>query len=168
VNPRVLLALVLLALTIGCNGNEPSAFPDAPEGVVLFSIDPTYRSKELGNLSPDQEKAEKLHGYRLLGKTEITDGTVRRKVVTAVKEAIKNAPPNPAKCFDPRHVLRITKAGKTIDLVICFACKQYEIFQPDSEVHGQAKTIAADAQPALDQVLTDAGVPLAPSVLTRN
>src|SRR5262245_28951043 len=99
---RVLLLLVGLVL-IAVLGVVPvqvlnprrwfgkDTFPADPDGLVLFSIDPTHRSKEWGNLTPEQEKAERLHGYLLLGKTDITDPAERQRIVHAANQAIRNA-----------------------------------------------------------------------------
>jgi hypothetical protein len=137
--------------------------PADPDSLVLFSIDPTYRTKERENLSPEQEKAERLHNYLLLGKTEITDPEERRRVVYAVNRAIRKAAGfQGARCFNPRHVLRITARGETKDVVICFECWRYHVLREGQKEPEKRGILDSDAQSSLDSVLTEAGVPLAP------
>jgi hypothetical protein len=171
---RVLLLLVGLVL-IAVLGMVPvqilspqrwfgkDTFPADPESLVLFSIDPTYRTKERENLTPEQKKADRLHDYLLLGKTEITDPAERQKTVYATNKAIRNAAGyQGAMCFNPRHVLRITSGVETVDVIICFECWRYEIIRDGEKEPEKRGIITPDAQPLLDKILTDSGVPLAP------
>jgi hypothetical protein len=63
-----------------------------------------------------------------------------------------------AKCFLPRHGIRVTADGKTIDLVICFECSWIYIYYGDKD--GPHVTTSGGPQPAFDKVLKDNGVPL--------
>ena len=64
-----------------------------------------------------------------------------------------------AACFNPRHGLRVTRNGKTIDFVICFECFQVKVFGGDKDEGGFR--ITDTPQPSFDKVLRDAKVPLA-------
>jgi hypothetical protein len=85
--------------------------------------------------------------------------------MTTVKDAIRAAPDRPMACWMPRHVLRVTKGGRTIDLVICFECRRYGVRSDDSPDRGSSGgRVSPDGQPTLDRILTAAGVPLAPKL----
>lgn len=160
--PAALALLAGLSLTAGCGGEPVNSLADEPDQLVLYSLDgPTWFKNE-GELTPDQAKGEVLHGFPVLGKVEVTDPGRRREVIAAVKEAVRTNSEPEAKCFIPRHAVRTVKAGVTVDVVICFQCRNYEAHRGgDKRVSGKGK-ISSAAQPRLDQVLTDAGVTLAP------
>jgi hypothetical protein len=156
-----LIGLALLAGASGCRSARPIGFLEDPETVTLVSIDGNVRANS-GNLTPEQEKGEKWQGYPVLGKAEITDPEQRRQVISAVQKAIHNGPDRPFVCFVPRHVLHISKQGETLNVAICFECLRYRVYPADSDQPKAVGTISRDAQPLLDGILTDAGVPLAP------
>jgi hypothetical protein len=108
---------------------------------------------------------EVLHQHQILGKVEVTDPERRREVVRAVRGDIRAGfTVTQAKCFNPRHVLRVVKGGRKIDVVICFECNNYELYDGEQLVTtGGTPAIAGSAEPLLNKILTDAGVPLAPS-----
>jgi hypothetical protein len=64
-----------------------------------------------------------------------------------------------AACFNPRHGIRASREGKTIDLVICFECLQVYVYAEEGR-QGSFLTTSSP-QPVFDQVLREAGVPLA-------
>ena len=81
---------------------------------------------ELLSLSPEElEKPPEgaFHRWRVLGRTSVKDVDVRKRLVTAVEKGVAEAT-GPAKCFDPRHGVRVTRGGTTTDLAICFHCRQ--------------------------------------------
>jgi hypothetical protein len=71
--------------------------------------------------------------------------------------ADKNA--TPARCFIPRHGIRATHDGKTVELVICFECSQLWVHQGDAK---DWMTIGKEPQSVFDKLLTEAGIELAP------
>ncbi|MBA4067355.1 MAG: hypothetical protein C0501_27325 [Isosphaera sp.] len=61
-------------------------------------------------------------------------------------------------CFQPRHGIRATAGGQTVEVLICFECKPVYFYL--GERMGQAITDESP-QKAFDKVLTDAGVSVA-------
>jgi hypothetical protein len=119
-------------------------------------------SFELFSLSPDRpEKPLKdgFQGWKILGKTSVKDKEVRKKLVTAFEQGIEQMDGLPAACFNPRHGLRVTRKGKTVDYVVCFECLQVAVC--DGEDHKAPLRINASPEPLFDRILRDAGVPLA-------
>jgi len=79
----------------------------------------------------DSERAslgdqEEFHYFRVLGKTKITDRAERQQLLAALYESIEDAS-SFYSCFNPRHGIRATLGGETVDLVICFECLQMEV-----------------------------------------
>jgi hypothetical protein len=120
-----------------------------PDQVELFSLDPS-----VDPAGPD----ERFRGWKVLGKTVVKDADARKAVLT-VAGAIK--PGWGVRCFDPRHGIRATAGGKTVEVVICFSCRWAWVYL-DKEKDEVQLTIDRDQQSALDKVLTDAKVPLPP------
>ena len=116
---------------------------------------------ELYSLDPEHQKdppQDGVHGWRVLGKTTIKDADTRKTLLAALEKGAKDNDGTVARCFDPRHGIRVKDGDKTIDLVICFECFQVKTFTGDKLGTGFLTT--GSPQPALDKVLTDAKVPL--------
>jgi hypothetical protein len=117
---------------------------------------------ELYSLFPvREEKAlpERFQGRPVLGKTTVRDVETRRRLREALARGTQRYHqwfPGPA-CFFPRHGIHASHGGKSVDLAICFECSY--VYQNDVM---EFRTTEAP-QPVFDAVLTDAGVPLAPS-----
>jgi hypothetical protein len=114
---------------------------------------------ELYSLDPEAEGKGKdsFHGWKVLGKVDLKDGGRRDRVVKAVLRGMEEGR-KMAMCFDPRHGLRATRAGKTTDLVICFACSRTVVHAPGKP--GVTVSTSKAPQAVLDKVLTEAKVPL--------
>jgi len=156
--PARLVALgcfvVLVGLALGCR-REPLAGINAPEQLTLYSLHPQ-------ELSPDEvaRAGETFHGWRVLGKIVITEPEKRKELVDALNDAMARRPEIGAKCFWPRHGLRIVDKGKTVEYVVCFQCSRFEEFV--GEARQRYELLNPDVQPTFDKPLTDAGIPLGP------
>jgi hypothetical protein len=154
---RLLSMLLALSLLVGCGGTVGS-LPADPDQLILYSIDGPSYYKSDGVLTPDQEKGALHNRYPVLGKVEITEPKQRREIISALKTAVET-PSSRKACFIPRHAIRFIKGGKTIDLVICFQCSNYQIYRQGEYDSGGG--IGDSVQPLFDEILRDAGVPLA-------
>lgn len=158
---RALVVIAGLGVLAGCGGRPIPELADAPDDVVILSIDgrPRHEAEEP---PPEAAKVETVHGYPVLGRVAIGDPGQRREVVERVRQAIRDGPGQPARCFIPRHVVRVAKGGSVTDVVVCFECLRYRVYRDGQDEPGTGRTIASDAQPYFDKLLTDAAVPLAP------
>ena len=101
------------------------AFEQA-DGLELFALFPYASRKE-----EDGPGVERLHGYKILGRAMV-DAPEAREVVSHVWRGIRDAPENPARCFEPRHALTLTRAdGPPLTLVICYACSNIFVYVGD-------------------------------------
>jgi hypothetical protein len=115
---------------------------------------------ELLSLDPDETKEkpkDAFHGWRVLGQTTVKDAETRKKLVAALQKGVAENDGTVARCFNPRHGIRVTRDGKTADFVICFECYQVKAFAGDKP---HQFLVTRSPQPAFDQVLMDAKVPL--------
>jgi hypothetical protein len=112
----------------------------------LYSIDFAHPDEKTG-----------FHNMKSMGKTTVKDAETRKKLVTEFAKGMEGEL-YPAKCFNPRHGIRATHDGKTVDLVICFECAQFHLYEGKD---AQPKTLLIGKGPeaAFDKVLKDAGVP---------
>ena len=152
--PLAAAVLACAALPAGAKEMLPDAARAAltkADQLELYSLDP---SKE------DNKDKDAFHGYKVLGKTTVKADDARKALADAVLKGVADSDGAIAKCFDPRHGVRAVYDGRTYDLVICFQCSQIEVFAGDKKL-GVTPT-AKTAEPALDKLLKDAGVGLAP------
>ena len=120
---------------------------EAPDRMTLFTLNPVQVAD--GKLSPE---AERLRNYGVLGKAEITDPTIRRRLVEAVYEGLKADGAGPANCFFPRHGLRFEKGEQTIEVLICFECTWVYVY-PDGAENETRLLFSAGVKPVFDSVI---------------
>ncbi len=70
--------------------------------------------------------------WRSLGHVAIGDAKTKAALLAAFLDGIAQGKTR-ALCFEPRHGLRATRNGKTIDFVICFHCLQMQIYDGSTE-----------------------------------
>src|SRR5438270_721857 len=133
----------------------PNAVPAAaaealakPESVELLSLDPKLLT---------EKPKDDFHGWKVLGRTTVKDDATRKKLAADLATAAESSEGLAAACFNPRHGLRVTRNGKTVDFVICFECWQVKVYEGDK---ADGFLITDTPQPAFDKVLRDAGVTL--------
>lgn len=149
------LITILVVALLGCKGSPTTSFDlglDSPEQMTLYSID--------GREGKQVESKEFFHNYPVLGKVEITDPAMRAQLISALKDGIARRPEHSPKCFWPRHGLKVTANGRTVEYVICFECSSLQEYV--GEMRQRSVEINSDVQTAFDKPLKEAGVPLAP------
>jgi hypothetical protein len=100
------------------------------------------------------DSKDAFHDYKVLARATVTDDDARKDVVAAVEKGVAEGGPI-AKCFEPRHGLRVVYKRKIYDFVICYQCSQIEIFAADEEEPDVVATSDA-SRAALDKALKDA------------
>jgi hypothetical protein len=138
--------------------SAPNFLPSEVEQILaqgefeLLSLDPyVLTDKQRRRL-----QGKLFHGYRVLGRVKIPKGPQRDQLLQALQKAIANSRGVYIYCFDPRHAIRASVGGHTVDLAICFECEMIRIY-PSGEPLANTD---ATAQPILDAALKRAGVPL--------
>ncbi|VTR93247.1 Uncharacterized protein OS=Pirellula staleyi (strain ATCC 27377 / DSM 6068 / ICPB 4128) GN=Psta_0497 PE=4 SV=1 [Gemmata massiliana] len=138
--------------------DAPPDLPREPDEVILFSV----QFDESGEGPKAGDNREQLYKYSVLGRVAITDPERRREIVSAVQRDIRAGAPAQARCFYPRHIVRVVKDGTTIDTVICYECHNFKVHVNGGFHRGLTRAIGSESRPLLNQILADAGVPLAP------
>jgi hypothetical protein len=156
--PTVLFPLLALLLSGAC----PQA--DEKENKIpekLRALLEKAEKFELLSLSPDdreEKPKDAFHGWRVLGRTTVKDAEIRKKLVAAFEKGVAENKGIVAKCFNPRHGIRLTVADETADFVICFECYQVKAFIGDKQAEGFLVTDSPKG--VFDDVLKEANVPL--------
>jgi hypothetical protein len=131
---------------------------DSPpiDSMTLYSLRSTMASlpNENGAL---KGSVATFHRYPVLGKLNITSVADRVVILDAIQKA-KKPGPTAVECFDPRHGVRLTRNGTTIDYVICFYCTKYDEYLDALQVASQWQ-IDENAKSVLDDYLRKAHIP---------
>jgi hypothetical protein len=147
------VGMALVALAVPSRLCAESMPPDAREMLIkaenfdLYSLEPRAAQGETD-----------FHGWKVLGKTAVKEADVRKKLITALEKGAAESDGSRPDCFNPRHGIRVSRGGKTMDLVICFECQQVEVYAGDER--GKNFLISKSPRPVFNQVLKDARVPL--------
>lgn len=130
---RAVLCLAILGVITGTTSpagdKKPNKLP-ADVQAILNKAD-TF---ELYSLDPERSRNKKdaggadFRGWTILGKTAVKDAETRKRLVTALYDGIAKSDGSGARCFDPRHGIRASAEGKSVDLVICFECSWVYVF----------------------------------------
>ena len=117
-----------------------------PVSVEVFSLD--FKNSAGG---------EFLYGHHVLGKTLVKDSRNSTRIAGFFKQAIERGSYTWA-CFEPRHALRVIRNGETLDVILCFECRNFHWYV-NGESQGELP-IHPGLEVTLDYVLRRAGVPI--------
>jgi hypothetical protein len=133
----------------------PDRAVSATYSFTLYSLEPDQNAAA----SPNTPSAtESFHGYPVLGKTEVKDAVVRRKLVAAFNHGVHDHDGSAAACFLPHHGIRVQKGKDIVDLVICFQCAQVKMFNNGEPL--ETLLISTSPRAAFNDVLDRARVPV--------
>lgn len=151
------LPLLLVTSLIVVAGSSCAAErAKVPQEEILLGAD-TFELYSLDPARGGPKPKVAFHGWKVLGKTAVKDKKTREKLIVALGKGMAENDGVVAGCFNPRHGIRAVKNGKTVDLVICFECYSFQIFE--GKKASNALTTRSPA-PTFNKVLTDAKVPL--------
>jgi hypothetical protein len=117
----------------------------------LLSIDPNDSTAQ-GKSHPPS-----ILGYHVLGETVISSATERRTIIRTLIESIANFSGDFKKCFNPRHAISFDDSANHYDILICFECSPFYVYQNGKLLCNGGLT--GDPEP-LNAILRAAHVPL--------
>jgi len=154
----IAMSVLLTFENAGCTGQKLKPLPSnassfllEADQIELLSLDPKQ--------SDDGSLKDGFHGWKVLGRTVIENADTKKSVISALERGYAEGS-NALKCFWPRHAIHANHNEKTVDIIICFECRQFLIYLDDQQ--GEYLLMSAFPEPALDKALTEANVPLAP------
>ena len=152
------LAALLFGVSVSSQEKEKNKIPESVQTILhkadaieLYSLDPSR---------PKDKPKDDFRGWRVLGKTTVKDADTRKAMVAAFLKGVEDNKGIAANCFNPRHGIRATHDGKSVDLVICFECMQVQGYLDKSEKSDVHFLVTKTPQDAFDKVLKAAKVPL--------
>jgi hypothetical protein len=92
---------------------------------------------------------------------KITDEAVKEKLLAELRQSLVNRHAA-AKCFEPRHMIRVERKGETIDVLICFDCSNLTGFIDGARQREFQIAHNPKLQESLNQLLAEQKIPLAP------
>lgn len=151
---RMLPLVCVCVLLAGCD-QDSDVIPHKVDRLVLYSLECEFDKDAV------PKDAEMLHGYLVLGKTEIDSAELKTEILSAVRTDISNGS-EINKCFEPHHALRIVHGDSTNDVVICYSCRGFERTE-----NGKLKTTSypmdVRSRNVLNRVLKAEGIKLSPA-----
>jgi len=145
---RLGVGALCVAAGAGCGG-LPASATGVLEGAEQFQI---YRLEPYGEAAKPGETV--FRGHVIEARAEVKDAQSKAKITDIVNRGIRRGDTQ-AKCFNPRHGIHAVRAGKTVDLVICYECSAVEVGE-----NGVWSTMTtADVQSDLDAAFEAAGIP---------
>lgn len=142
----------LIAAVIALWPRMPRVASDALETAnqyELLSLDPER---------PEVPSPDLYHGYRVLGRTVVVDSATRQRLNRALRGGVESVFANRPRCFNPRHGIRVTRAGQVMEFVICFECQQVQVWNGSQPVADWSTD--SSPQSVFDDVLRQANLPL--------
>lgn len=147
-----IVGICLVAVVVALWPRMPRAASDAlatADQYELLSLDPGR---------PVAPSPDLYHGYRVLGQTEVADAATRERLNRALRGGVESVLANRPHCFNPRHGIRVTRAGQTMEFLICFECEQVQVWNGSQRVANWSTD--SSPQPVFDDALRQANVPL--------
>ena len=130
--------IALLTLSPGAYAADPLAWKDAQAVLQeagewdLLALDPFTRKEKT-------DTKDTFRRWKILGKTAVKDADARKALLAALDKGIADHAEKSRKevemgllvesgCFQPRHGIRATSGGKTVEVLICFECSPVKFF----------------------------------------
>lgn len=148
---KVLLSVAGIALVVALGvglsvrprENDQRWLLENSDRFILYSLIPYPEDDEFKTVG-------KFRNWDVLGQTRITDPKLKARLVGALYGAMNSQVDERASCFFPRHGIRATRDGRTLDVVICFECSGVELHE-NGNAHVQFVT--REPQKLFDQAL---------------
>ncbi|MDF1729788.1 MAG: hypothetical protein P1U53_18785 [Sulfitobacter sp.] len=168
--PTFLLSILCLTVA-SCMGPDPGSGPlkvdfgselsqefrdilfQAPS-LELVATEPDWPTKE------SRQDPTTLHGYTVRGRAMISDRAVRLELLEALAKGARENNGMVAACFDPRHGIVAEFEGRTCELIICFECLTFQVWDGTDRV--ETVDLSATPRATFDRIFTAAGLSIAP------
>ncbi len=96
------------------------------------------------------------HDCEVLGRVAVTDPKLRTELIESLNRSVRERGTMFA-CFNPRHAIHAVWKGKSVDVVICFECEQFDLYDGDQHWHG---TLSKYAKEKFEAVVVRLGLPV--------
>lgn len=169
--PCCILLLLLYVSSASCSSPDSGSGPlqvDFGDEVSQESRDILFQatSFELVAVNPDwpteetRQDPSTLHGYTVRGRATIEDRQTRLDLLSALAQGARENDSMVAACFNPRHALIAQSGGKTCEILICFECLTFQIWDGTTRI----ETVDLSETPCrtFDRIFAEAGLSVDP------
>jgi hypothetical protein len=128
---------VLTSVLFACSVSPPPPSSSSATTEVFERLKPLDGAArvELYALRPEPARFEsagdgtrRFHGYEVLADAALTDPLLATQLAQLISRGLAESDGSAALCFNPRHGLRVVRDGQTLDLVICYECRQIYVY----------------------------------------
>ena len=154
-NRFCLLPLVGVCLLLAGCKQKSNDIPATADRLILYSLECDFDREAV------PEGAEMLHGYMVLGKSEIDSDDTAAEILAAVRNDVANGS-SVFNCFEPHHAIRMIDGETNTDIVICYKCRGYERTE-DGKLKTTSYPMDVRSRDLLNRVLKSGGIPLSPA-----
>jgi len=120
----------------------------APDELEIVSL----AHRHVRDVPPERD----FHGYAVLGRAPIVDSGLRVEVVVDFYQSAREAG-GMFLCFMPHHGVHAVRGGAVVDLVICFHCLQYVLFDGQERPYG---LLSPHAEPLFRRIVAEHHLPV--------
>jgi hypothetical protein len=112
-----------------------------PDEVEIFTIHPDPNNKD----EVLYKVIDRFHGYGVLGQATLEDKVTCELLGSSLVNAIKQGRDDGVLCFEPRHAIRAKRGWSSVDVVVCFHCRNAYVFDSErkSDVVVDIKALAS-------------------------
>lgn len=169
-NRILLLPLCAILHLVSCSASDPGAGPLYADfgdelrqeyrdilfqasSMELVAVDPDWPTKE-SRLDPTT-----LHGYTVRGRAEVTDRDLRLELLQSLAAGARENDGMVAACFNPRHALIAEHEGKICEIIICFDCLTFQVWDGTERV--ETVDLSETPRATFDRIFEGAGLSIA-------
>jgi len=165
------LALVLCMILHSCTVSDPGSGPlqvdfgselsqeyrdilFQAQSLELVATNPAWPTKE------SRADPETLHGYTVRGRAVVESRETRLELLQALAKGARENNGMVAACFDPRHAIVAEFEGRTCELIICFECLTFQVWNGSDKV--ETVDLSQTPRNTFDRIYSQAGLSIAP------
>ncbi len=126
----------------------PEAFRTALDKAEVLQLMSLVPEKAEGKVD------DAVGGYEVRKIAKLKKGDDRAIALILLDEGLREAD-GIAKCFNPRHAIRVVHEKKTYELLICFECSQVHLFEDGKRV-GDTLPISTSPQETYNRTIRNA------------
>jgi len=124
------------------------------ESLEIVALDPDWPTEE------SRKDPSTMHGYGVRGRAVLKDRGLRLELLSALAKGAKENDDMAAACFNPRHAIIAQSNGKLCEIIICFECLTFQIWDGTTRVENGL--ISETPCRTFDQIFADAGLSVDP------
>jgi hypothetical protein len=122
--------------------------------IEIVALNPDWPTEETRN------DPSTLHGYTVRGRSTISDRDLRLELLEALGAGARENNGMVAACFNPRHALIAEYEGKLCEIIICFECLTFQVWDGSERI--ETVDLSETPRTTFDHIFIDAGLSLAP------